>query len=326
MLELALDVHDLAATRFAIAPSQQLVASLQRLAAPGRVPATAPWEAVLPSRLRGMDRELLEALVSSRRWLPDFLTPFPAEREVSFADELVAIRAVDPDVVVADVRAAYLREPLPALLERGLRRPAALRDAIADVVEAYWDAAVAPDWPRIRAALEADIAYRTGRLVEAGLEALFADLDERIAWSERGLQVDVASGESWSVSVAGRRLALLPCVFSRRPMTNIDTSRPPVVAYPARGAAGVWDDPGPARDALAALLGRGRARVLLALDVPRATADLAARLGVTPGAVSQHLGVLVDAGLAVRARQGRRVLYRRTPLGMALSAGDVDRR
>ncbi|MFI0482630.1 ArsR/SmtB family transcription factor [Actinomadura sp. 9N215] len=48
--------------------------------------------------------------------------------------------------------------------------------------------------------------------------------------------------------------------------------------------------------------------------------ELAHRLRVTPSAVSQHLRVLHAAGLITSARQGRRVLYRRTPLGDQLTA------
>ncbi|MFF5521620.1 ArsR/SmtB family transcription factor [Streptomyces coeruleorubidus] len=47
--------------------------------------------------------------------------------------------------------------------------------------------------------------------------------------------------------------------------------------------------------------------------------ELARRLGVTPSAVSQHLRVLHATGLVTRARDGRRVLYRRSPLGERLA-------
>ena len=40
------------------------------------------------------------------------------------------------------------------------------------------------------------------------------------------------------------------------------------------------------------------------------TADLAARFGITPPAVSRHLSVLQQAGLVSAERQGQRVLYR----------------
>jgi DNA-binding transcriptional ArsR family regulator len=41
------------------------------------------------------------------------------------------------------------------------------------------------------------------------------------------------------------------------------------------------------------------------------------------GGTSTHLAILQQAGLATRARSGRTVLYRRTPLGDAL-ASDAD--
>ena len=41
----------------------------------------------------------------------------------------------------------------------------------------------------------------------------------------------------------------------------------------------------------------------------RTTSELAARLGISMPAVSRHLSVLENAGLAVSRRQGQRVLY-----------------
>ncbi|MFJ9641691.1 ArsR/SmtB family transcription factor [Streptomyces sp. NPDC101206] len=78
--------------------------------------------------------------------------------------------------------------------------------------------------------------------------------------------------------------------------------------------------PGPAQ-ALVPLLGAPRARLLGLLAEPLATIELARRLRVTPSAVSQHLRVLYAAGLLTRARHGRQVLYRRSPLGEQLAAG-----
>ena len=55
------------------------------------------------------------------------------------------------------------------------------------------------------------------------------------------------------------------------------------------------------------------------LAEPLPTIELARRLRVTPSAVSQHLKVLHATGLLARARDGRQVLYRRTPLGDQLT-------
>jgi DNA-binding transcriptional ArsR family regulator len=58
--------------------------------------------------------------------------------------------------------------------------------------------------------------------------------------------------------------------------------------------------------------------VLGGLDAPVSTTELARRLGLSPAGVSAHLRVLARAGLAVATRDGRTVLYGRTPLGEML--------
>ncbi|MEU9075588.1 helix-turn-helix domain-containing protein [Kitasatospora sp. NPDC048538] len=54
---------------------------------------------------------------------------------------------------------------------------------------------------------------------------------------------------------------------------------------------------------------------------PLSTPALADRLGVTPGAVSQHLGALRGAGLVATRRCGRTALHLRTRTGTLLTAG-----
>jgi len=70
--------------------------------------------------------------------------------------------------------------------------------------------------------------------------------------------------------------------------------------------------------ALEALLGHRRARVLLELARPAGTLDLARRMGVSAGGVSDHLKVLRAAGLVTGRREGRQVIYARTDKGDAL--------
>ncbi|MFF7244657.1 ArsR/SmtB family transcription factor [Embleya sp. NPDC008237] len=73
--------------------------------------------------------------------------------------------------------------------------------------------------------------------------------------------------------------------------------------------------------ALVSLVGAPEAGLLAALEEPLPTVELARRLRVTPSAVSQHLRVLYATGLVARARAGRQVLYRRSPLGDELVGG-----
>jgi DNA-binding transcriptional ArsR family regulator len=103
---------------------------------------------------------------------------------------------------------------------------------------------------------------------------------------------------------------------------------PPAVVYPPRGVGTLWAPRnGDGQAALDALLGRTRATVLRALEAPCSTTELSRRLELTPGAVSLHLTVMHDAGLLIRQRAGRSVLYRASAIGEALlaAAGDDGR-
>ena len=106
---------------------------------------------------------------------------------------------------------------------------------------------------------------------------------------------------------------------------GLDPPWPPALIYPARGVAALWETAGPGRDparggALGRLLGTSRAAILRALEEPASTTQLVAILGQSLGGLGDHLAVLREAGLIARARSGRSVLYRRTPVGDALVA------
>ena len=78
--------------------------------------------------------------------------------------------------------------------------------------------------------------------------------------------------------------------------------------------------------AFAALADPTRRDVLIVLaDGERTAGDVAARFSLTRQAVSHHLQVLRDAGLAVERRDGRRRWYRARPEGLVDVAEYVDR-
>jgi DNA-binding transcriptional ArsR family regulator len=89
------------------------------------------------------------------------------------------------------------------------------------------------------------------------------------------------------------------------------------VFYPAAGVL-AKHDPAPVPEALAALLGPARARVLLLCQAPKSTTHLVALTGQTLGSIGRHLKILRNAGLIQRRRAGGSVLYYRTQAGDTL--------
>lgn len=321
LVEFRLDADDLAETVFAFSPLNECVLSLRAWTFPGVHPEHVAGLRRLRPEYDALDTVLLEALVTQIRMMPDFLTPRPATALPGPAAEFAALRQTPPAVVRDDIIRAYAGGRLPPVLAGVRSDPAALLGRIAGALEAYWRECLAPWWPRMRALLEADVAYRGQTLALGGAQALFADLDERVSWQNGRLLVRMpgTAVPDQVHAVGGRGLVLAPCLFVRGAVTMIDASGPPVLVYPARGRAALWEQ----RDivttaALDELLGRTRSRLLTMLDQPVSTTELARLLNVTPGAVSHHLTALHAARLLNRARSGRSVLYFRSPLGDAL--------
>ena len=95
----------------------------------------------------------------------------------------------------------------------------------------------------------------------------------------------------------------------------------PMLIYGARGG-GLWyreEVPDP-EEPLTLTLGAAKAKLLLTLKQPAHTAELAQKLSVTAGAVSQQLGRLHEAGLVESHRSSSRVYYRLTARGEKLIA------
>jgi hypothetical protein len=319
MLTLRLDVTDLASVRFGYSPIQETVQSMWALRHPDRHPLHQRWrEAAIPL-LRHFDWPLLNSLEGPRGWIPDFLTPYPETNIPAFGDELATLRRTEPDRVRHDIHAAYVDHDgrlgqLPAALDALDRDPASLRDAIADAVSSYWELLIAPYWPQLRDVLDGDIDHRARQLASAGAGELFSGLDNHLRWQDGRLELD-AAGLDAIADIDGRGLMLTPSVFENSVNSMIDERLPPVLCYAARGRARLWSAARPAGAELAALLGATRAALLVELSEPATTTQLAVRLSLTPGGVSQHLRVLHHSGLVRRTRTGRVVNYQRSTVG-----------
>ncbi|MEU6232800.1 helix-turn-helix domain-containing protein [Kitasatospora sp. NPDC047058] len=321
-----LSLADLATTWFACSPIQEAALSLRMWTHPGFYPLQSPAFERLRPDFERLDSALLLSLVAANRWIPDFLTPRPVTPSADFRTELAVVRALPPEQLRPELEQTFLPhgQPLPALLAAGLADPARLLARIADALEEYWEVCLAPGWwPQARTVLEADLVYRARVLSQYGAAALFADLDHRLHWEDGVLAINRRwSGQDGDITVDGRGLVLAPTFFARGAITMISNDRPPQISYPARGQGGMAGPAAPVtRRALELLLGAPKARLLALLAEPASTTELAYRLGVTPGAVSQHLAVLHETGLVTRARNGRSVLYSRSPLGDELTGG-----
>jgi DNA-binding transcriptional ArsR family regulator len=337
MLTLTFTVADLARTRLAMSPLWEVVASIRLLKSPRPHPFHHRWARATRERLAGTELDLLFDLVDPAVWyLADFLTPPPNSPLPDLESDLGTLRRVPPEQVRADldVLAYARRRPFGSLAEaqlpRRLRRPKpgelpSRRVAelyadpgegiarLADQVTTYWELGIAPYWGRIRALLDDDLLYRGRRLGQAGPAGLFEDLADGVRWRDGTLSIRHRRfhGER---NLTGEGLLLTPSAFVW-PTVYSSTIPPwqPTLTYPARGIATLWDDSArPTPSGLAAVLGHSRADLLVHLDAPRSTTELATRAGLTPGGVSQHLTALRAAGLVTRHRSGRTVLYART--------------
>lgn len=117
-------------------------------------------------------------------------------------------------------------------------------------------------------------------------------------------------------------MLLIPSAFTGPDLlTRVTSPEPPQLAYPARGIGSLWESrPVPRTEAIAAILGRSRTRLLTELKTPASTTELARRTGLSTAGVSQHLTALRDAGLVSAHRAGRSVLYARTSVAESVLA------
>ncbi|MEU6793222.1 DUF5937 family protein [Nonomuraea wenchangensis] len=311
--------EDVARIRFAFSPLWELVASLRTLRQPARQSLHLPWIKAVRPRLAGLDLTELLALVPPAGYLADFLTPPPDTPLPDFAAELERVRRTAPERVLDEL--AHLREggvADPAVLDRLAADPEATVTRAAGALEAYWETCFAEFWPRVYALLERDVLRRSRQLAQGGASELFAGLDPAVTWTGERLLVD----RPWCATggLHGDGLLLVPSAFHWPSVAVMSAPYQSMLVYPVLGVGTLWEQgPPPAPGALAALIGRSRARILLALAEPATTSALAGRMSLTPGAVSQHLGVLSGGGLAVGMRVGKQVVYRRTLAGDMLA-------
>ena len=312
----------LATSGFTTSPKAEVVGALGALRRPSSPEqrafhgahgaAFAEWLAARP-----VAADLVRA--SSRRrsgdrpgWLAAYLCLPPAVAHPSFEHELGLIACWSDEELREDLVTTTGGPLAPRLLEPGLVEVAV------ELVQWLWTHTVETDWPRREALLRADIVARTAQLAQQGWAAVLRDLGHGRGWLGDGhLRINHYDLPSEELP-AGSVLRFVPTHTSK---DWVGWHRGPgparfAVYYPLAGRLAAVDAHG--ADGLRALLGANRAAVLALLDTPRSTTQVASLTGLAVGSVGGHLKVLLEAGVVVRRRSGREVLYWRTPLGDAL--------
>ena len=320
--------EDVTASRFALSPLWELTGALRVLTGDWRHEALRPWLVRAQDRYRRLakaaDLEVVHAL-QPPGWGADFISGVPTSVSTTIEDLLALVRATPVPHAHADVREALRRRPATARVQRILNSDD-VAVYVADVLAVAWQELLAPEWPTLRAILERDVVYRAGQLTSRGWAAALAGLHPKLSWQQDHIELAGSDGDA---TLAGRGLLFVPSVFIwPRLAVNMDPPWPSALVYPARGVGALWErhrrgdrsGDGGQDGPLGRLLGPSRAAVLVALEEPTSTTQLAGILGQSLGGLGGHLAVLRQAGLAARARSGRTVLYTRTPVGDALVA------
>jgi DNA-binding transcriptional ArsR family regulator len=150
-------------------------------------------------------------------------------------------------------------------------------------------------------------------MANGGIARVLRTLHSKLRWDGTTLRIGVSYEEV--KQPPSEELVLTPSVLGWPHLFGqVTDPTNAVLGYPAARVGAPHRD-GVRGQALVDLLGESRAAVLLDLDLPRTTAQLSDRRQLAPATVSYHLGALVNAGLVLRKREGRQVLYARSTYG-----------
>ena len=215
---------DLLRTRFAVSPLFEVVWSAHVLRRPARAPLHRPWVAAARARLAGLDWAMLDWLANGygeRGYVPDFITPPPATPLADLDGELDRVRGTPPERVALEIGWRFEGREVPEAVRPLLDDPAAGLDALVTVMRAYWERAIEPWWPAIRALLEADVVHRARRLTAGGTIEVFAGLHRVVRWRDGAVEVLGAERHLTQVvpgdrGIGGRGHRLPPDSSSRR--------------------------------------------------------------------------------------------------------------
>ncbi|MFJ6621481.1 ArsR/SmtB family transcription factor [Kitasatospora sp. NPDC091335] len=253
-------------------------------------------------------------------YAPDFLRPEPPAFLTDIDTALHQIATTPRERIRYELAGAVnghswepgSAHPPPRQLLRALDRGEDhLARRLADEMARFWQTALAPSWPAIRAGLEADVTARATEIARSGLAEALNRLAPNLEWRDGELIVHLRTDSIHRLTVDADAVILTPSVFVDWALfcagepPGVPAPRTPLIVYPAARL----DCLPPAQDH--PLIGAMRRKLLAELSQPRSTTEIAQRLYLSPATASYHLQILHRAGLVTRTRCSRHVLYQR---------------
>ncbi len=311
--------------RFAFSPLLETTLSYFRLQYTEHSAIYAPWIDETQRALHGVELAFMDALILPRHYMADFLTPTPTTPRMDFEAELQAVLQTPPDIVRASVQEVIEHGGESDIRNYFLAYPSDALYCLVEEMRVYWQRTVAPHWSRMLPVLENDVLYRARLLAIEGTESVLHSLDNRIHYAPGVLSLDKkykdGAYDNYEVQTTDSLLYLIPSVFSFNSLSwQVVEPWHPALYYGTRGSGLWYSVPQANNAALEITLGEARARIFIALADPTSTSELARKLHLTDGAVSQQLTLLRQAGLIESQRSGYRVYHRLSQRGTQLMA------
>jgi len=281
------------------------------------------WRGVAIQRCRQSTLRMLLPLTPGG-YFPDFLTP--AEGALGLEAGIDALLSTPRQRLRREVELlAAQAGSLPGWTTSLANGDPETLEHLGQTLLTYHRTVIEPYWPEARAHVEADRTKRARAFLEGGFDGLLNSFQPLMRWESPFLEVNVPYDET--VYLNGRGLVLIPSYLSWRYPDKLENpDLPPVLVYPVQHDLVLSARARGSESSLSSLVGPTRAIILDSIESGYSTTELARRVGVTPGSISQHTAVMRDAGLILTSRVGKAVVHTLTPAGTALldaSAGPI---
>jgi DNA-binding HxlR family transcriptional regulator len=326
--------------RFAYSPLLELTISYRVLRGNWQRAIYWRWLEEATAAIHDLDLPYMDALITGgasygnintipKGYIPDFLTPTPLVPITDIEDEFDRLCQMDVDLVREGLQMAIEYFGPSEILCDFLAHPREGMTRLLHELREYWQRTLAHHWQRMMSVLENDMLHHSRVLTLHGMEALFPEIDSILEYQSGTVifnhdrkYCEMAKKHGHvdrEFQLNSNSLHLVPVIFGANAVYHqLHEPWQPMILYTARGAA-LWnyETPEPS-EALEMTLGGGKARLILALESPLSSGEIARKLSLTAGAVSQQLTKLHQAGLVESHRSGKHVFYRLSERGRKL--------